>query len=378
MDNSNNPNSSNISNPPSEPSDLVGTSGPLPNPASRPGGLTQDITSFGINPAPNWSPPPPTSPANGISQPQPITPELTSPWPPPPAQSQPSQTQTSDLSQNPSSATPLDYSSNAPTADYSSPWTPPAPSQPQQPTYPTNTPPMPQSPTFTPPIESTPQPISELNSSPLDNPWGAPSQPPPINEELPISPQPTWTPPPVSSPLGTNLTSTPTPTEAGGMESRVNDSAAPTDLSHLISGNTPVGENLSYQTTPETLIVPSIANSTPEVPTLPSQEYKGIPKWLIGVGVGLILVVTGASAYFILGIGQPPKTTTSLPATQTSITQQVKPPPPIATPISQPTQPTPATGSANFEQLQGSGNTQQATSSGSTTIDTLRQRQQGR
>lgn len=83
-----------------------------------------------------------------------------------------------------------------------------------------------------------------------------------------------------------------------------------------------------------------------------------------------MLVVAGASGYFILGIGQPPKTPTSIPATQTpKTTRQVKPPP-VATPIPQPSPE--ATGSANFGQLGGAAASPQATSA----ADLLKQRQQ--
>ncbi len=142
--------------------------------------------------------------------------------------------------------------------------------------------------------------------------------------------------------------------------------SVPTDLSHLISNT----NSVPGQPAPETLIAPSV--STPEVPNLSTQNHKGMPVWLIGIGIGLLLMVAGASAYFILGIGQPTKTTTSLPATVATSTSS-----PTTAPVTQPTsQPAPiqsgsvATGSANFGELQGSGS-QTATSA----ADLLRQRQ---
>lgn len=193
----------------------------------------------------------------------------------------------------------------------------------------TSIPPDPAPPTFTPP-PTTP--------SPLDNPWGAPVQPPAFDN-----------PPPPTFP------SQPTP---------IQSEPAPTDLSHLISNNSqPDNAQQNPSGDPETLIVPP---NSPEVSTtIPAENHKDIPKWLIGVGVGLFIIVTGASAYFILGIGQPPKTT-SIPASQAE-KPTIKAPAPIATPVSQPA----ASGSANFGQLEAGGGTQQATSA----ADLLRQRQ---
>jgi len=192
--------------------------------------------------------------------------------------------------------------------------------------------------TFTPPAAN---PIGDTDepspaTSPLDKPW----------ETTPVNPaQPSWM-------MNTQTTNTPlSSTEA-----------APTDLSHLISDNqqesTPVP-------TAENLVAPS-TGVTPEVPNLPTETHTGIPKWLIGLGIGLLIIVLGASAYFILGIGQS-KETTSLPATTTP---QVKPPLPIATASAQPS-PTTTTDSAGFGQIEG--NAPSATSA----ADLIRQRQQG-
>ncbi len=214
--------------------------------------------------------------------------------------------------------------------------------------------------------------------SPLDNPWGVPSQPPPLDGSTEPS-----IPPPTPSSLGDQPTFQPTSPPSWSpqplsdqpmTEQNVTQTEpAPTDLSHLINNNgstTPLADQpMSAPSTnggAETLVAPS--NGTPDVPTLPTEDHKGFPKWTIGVGIGLLIIVVGASAYFILGIGQP-KTTTSVPAETAPVSQQVKPPAPIPTPVAQPTPV--ATGSANFGQLQGSG-TQQATSA----ADLIRQRQQ--
>lgn len=202
--------------------------------------------------------------------------------------------------------------------------------------------------------------------SALDNPMGSPIQPPAIDTPVP-SQDSTSTPPWASNtvnnpipPLSIDQTPVQTPPPATPVEQ------APTDLSHLISN--PVSP------TNETLVVSNV-NANPEVPTVPSESHKPIPKWLVGVGIGLLLIVVAASAYFILGIGQPAKTT-SIPATQAPAIAQVKPTAPVSTPAVQPQQQSGATESASFGQLQGStpvsGTQPQATSA----AELLKQRQQ--
>lgn len=241
---------------------------------------------------------------------------------------------------------------NPPPPNSSLPVSDPAPSP--NPTFPTYSPP-PANPADALPADTSLNSIPSSPSTPsLNNPWDAPSQLPPIDG----SPQ-NWSP-------STNQTLSSGP-PLPGLESTPTE-PAPTDLSHLISNNPlPVtGQNPAPQSS-ETLVVPSVT-PTPEVPTIPTQSNHGIPKWLIGVGIGLLIIVAGASAYFILGIGQPTKTS-SVPAEVTNTKQTVKTPPPIAT-----TAPAAATGSANFGELQGSNTAPQATSA----ADLLKQRQQGR
>ncbi|MBI2596812.1 hypothetical protein HYW41_01535 [Candidatus Daviesbacteria bacterium] len=221
--------------------------------------------------------------------------------------------------------------------------------------------------------------------SPLDNPWNAPIQPPPIDGSN-QNPQPTWVPNPSDAepistpPLQSTLSVSPedlTP-QVNGQTEPAQMESAPTDLSHLISNNNshtePAQNNLNPSSAAGTLVLPA-SPPTPDVPTTPLGEQKGLPKWSIGVGIGLLIIVAGASAYFILGIGQPSKDTTSLPAQVTKTS--VKTPPPIPSQVN-PTpnsNPAAATPSANFGQLQnGSTPTQQAT--GSSVIDRLRQRNQ--
>lgn len=224
----------------------------------------------------------------------------------------------------------------APTPDVSpSAWPTPQPTVSSW-TPPVQTPPQPEpTPTFTPLPPTNPAPPL----SPLDNPWGSPTQ----------------APPPPTQPNWTGVNTAPVPTES-----------APTDLSHLITNN----DSSSQQPAPETLVVPSVTTSIPDVSTLTTENHKGIPKWLIGLGAGLLILVLGASAYFILGIGQPSKETTSLPATTVSQTAQVKPPAPITTP--KPAEQPVASGSANFGALSGSANASPAATSAA---DLLRQGQ---
>lgn len=201
--------------------------------------------------------------------------------------------------------------------------------------------------------------------SPLDNPWGVSTQPPSINVNAPSDSQPTWQ-------MSTNPTNTQEPLNPN-VNTTINHSvteAAPTDLSHLITNN---DSQLANPQPTENLITTTSPNPTPEVPSIPTQHSQGIPKWLIGVGVGLLLVVIGASAYFILGIGQPAKETTSLPAT-VATDNQLKQTAPIATPVAnvQPSEQPIASGSSNFGELGGSAGTTQATSA----AELLRQRQQ--
>lgn len=110
--------------------------------------------------------------------------------------------------------------------------------------------------------------------------------------------------------------------------------AAPTDLSHLISSASQT--NSAYTPPiiqPETLVVPSNNDNT-IAPNVPSDApHRSLPKWAIGLGVGLLLAVFGASAYFILGIGQQTqRPQTSLPAVEQQTNQLTAPPPQFTSP----------------------------------------------
>lgn len=388
MDNNNNnptpsdPNNPNLNNP-------IPTVPTTDTPAAWPPPYTPPAA------APDPQPIVPSQPQVIPTTPVPPVPQETPAWTPPvnetpPAaasypwdqQAQPSTTPTPDPITTPQPTAVPDYSSPQPAA--APVWDPSVPAQPtmsdslsSQPPTPAIPDPIPQSasdqpdtsswnpqpappiadpmaqpaPTFTPPADqsmngSLPVPPQ---TSPLDNPWGAPIQVPPIDggNPTPSDSMPTWMP---STPTDTGVNPQPA--------SSIQTEPAPTDLSHLITNNS------QPEQAPETLVVPG-ATSAPEIPTVSTENHKRIPKWLIGIGVGLLIIVAGASAYFILGVGKPPETTTSLPATQAPA-QTIKQPLPIATPESQPT----ATGSANFGALEG-GSGQTATSA----ADILKQRQ---
>lgn len=374
MDNQNNPNSSG--------SDPVGTNNP--------------------NPAPAWSTNPPAPPPSGtgpVPEAPPTTNITNNPWAPPiqpPPQFTPQTADTGIPAVNVAQPAPLPSGTGpAPIPDYPSPVTTPSFPPPVSP--PIGPAPdilgisgipfgsIPQTPqpeplpipnTFTPPVQSTPPPaepvtngFAQQNTSPLDNPWGTPLSSPDTSTSIPPSPQPTWAPAPANPTVTTAPENTPMPSGPISTDSP----SIPTDLSHLISNNNSSDNGQNPAPSAETLVVPPQNSApSPDVPTVPTQKHKGIPKWLIGVGVGLLIMVAGASAYFILGIGQPSKTPTSLPAEVSKTT--VKTPPPIAKPTPQPTAaPAAASGSANFGQLQGS-QTPPATSA----ADLLKQRQQGR
>lgn len=183
-------------------------------------------------------------------------------------------------------------------------------------------------PTWTPPSPiPEPEPQPQTVNSALDNPFNAPPAPPPIDSQ-------------------------PTP---------IQSEPAPTDLSHLVENESPVYTPPLSQ--PETLITPQHdTTSVPEIPNVlgETESGNGIPKWVLGLGIGILLAVVSASAYFILGVGKPQEEATSLPATVEQKTLTT-PPPPV-------TSPTPATEAGTFGEV---GGTKPATSA----ADLLKQRQ---
>lgn len=167
-----------------------------------------------------------------------------------------------------------------------------------------------------------------------------------------------------SNPNANNSMNIPNPTVGSLTE------PAPSDLSHLVNASeeiNPAGQEPAIPLAqPETLVPGGVGTGT-EIPNVPTEEtHKNFPKWIIGVGVGLLLAVAGASAYFILGIGKTPPPA-SIPATTT---QENTIAPPVIQPTVVPTIAIPTASPSAGVSLPGGSGTQ-ATSA----ADLLRQRQ---
>lgn len=293
----------------------------------------------------------------GTPPPQPM-----SGWPPPPSSLPPTPEPVVPI---PEPSPPAGGPAEPPIPEPTPVWTPPVQPTPEpispmtESAWPSNPPATPTEPsipeptaTWTPPVQPAPEPIPPQPEPIIPQPNPTPPQP---------EPAPTFMPPQTDQSQSTNE-STIQPSWAISPETPpAPNESAPTDLSHLISNN--LGQELPTQPA-ETLVAPPTQNNATE--TNSPVTHKGIPRWLIGLAIGLLISVAGASAYFIIGIGQP-KTTTSVPAqveTQKTATQL---PPPL--PTSPPIQP--ASGSANFGELEGTAAQSKATSAG----DLMRQQQ---
>lgn len=96
--------------------------------------------------------------------------------------------------------------------------------------------------------------------------------------------------------------------------------SAPTDLSHLMDVPSVAPVSTAQ---PETLVVPQSTAETNQV--VNSSGSRGFPKIAILIGgLLLLLIVAGASAYFILGVGQTAQPQTSVPAEQQKLTNPPK------------------------------------------------------
>lgn len=148
----------------------------------------------------------------------------------------------------------------------------------------------------------------------------------------------------------------------------------PTDLSHLVDNSAmPVVGSGPVIAQPETVVVPSAPDPNQAVANTSS---KGFPKVLLIVAGLVLILVAGASAYFILGVGKPEENIPggSLPA-QTTI-----PTPEQTVPTAEPTLVPGSEGSssATFGNVNGSGSANLKASptpaGGTSAIDLLRRR----
>lgn len=322
----------------------------LPSPeAGSPPSSGLDLSS---NPPNNWASPSstePTSTAEPINNQPPSTSPLDNPYsvptPPPPPDA--GATLPNSATEPTSTPLPTDLGSagqifSSPTQDQTSPsssWSPPPAESNSAPT------------------QASTEPESASVTSSVGFTW--PSTPAPEQPATPTTPT-----------EDTTTASLTQPPEQPTSPESVPTEPAPTDLSHLInsSGSESSAVYNPPLSQPETLITPPGAST--EVPNVPTEHSGGgIPKWVLGVGAGLLVAVVGTSAYFILGVGKSQEPTTSVPATgQQTLTS----PPVVSTPA--PATTPAATGSASFGELETTPSAQ-ATSAG----ELLRQRQlQGR
>ncbi len=291
--------------------------------------------------------------------------------------------QTTDPNPIPNEPTPantIDQSSNWPPI---SPDTAALPANPDS--FPSSIPPQtePATPTFNQAIAA--QPDTGLGSFPsktfpgtsTDTPINPLDNPPTPSE----NPVPTFTPPQMETPstalpindlnnLGEGMPAANLPPYLEPTE------PAPADLSQLTAnaGIQPVEVYNPTVSAPETFVVPSEGSSNPQMPTtMTSGSHHRLPILAVMAAVVVILLVAGASAYFILGIGQ-----SSLPTVQPPLTN-------TPTALPQPTlapQPTPQastsvqTGSSSFGTLNGTSATPAPTKVASSAAEILRQRQQ--
>lgn len=170
---------------------------------------------------------------------------------------------------------------------------------------------------------------------------------------------------------------TSTPPQTPGIDS---PEPAPTDLSQLTENTNSVSSSPAdiytpQVSAPETLVVPSTPSSTPT--TVTTQHRRILPVLALVGGIIVVLIVAGASAYFILGIGRP-STTQSLPIVQQP--PLTNPPPQAPTPpaLPAPTTAPPADGSSSFGELNNgeSGSNPDATQGPTSAADLIRARSQ--
>ncbi len=179
------------------------------------------------------------------------------------------------------------------------------------------------------PNNPNPTPVQPVDPVPTSPMWGGQVVPPaPVTPPVP-EPVPTFTPPsipttpnfgesPVSpspAPAGSDASSVPSwapttdnstnPVVAGPIPTE----AMPTDLSNLM-GNTPPAVTTT-ETAQPSVVIPT---PSPEANQVVTSGSKGFPKIVLILGAVLILIAIGASAYFILGVGNSSSLPSSVPA----------------------------------------------------------------
>lgn len=213
-------------------------------------------------------------------------------------------------------------------------------------------------PTFIPPssVPTTPNfgenPMAMPATVPVSEP--VPVPPAPVESDVSSSSVPSWASP--SETPANPAPAGPIPTEA-----------TPTDLSNLM-GNAPA--------TPSEVAQPTVVVSPtgPETNQVVTSGAKGFPKIVLILGAVLILIALGASAYFILGIGNSSNLPASLPAEQQTLTT----PPKIVVPTVAPVEN--ATGAGTLGNPSGATTsgmvtpTKTATTSGTSALELLRSR----
>ena len=301
----------------------------------------------------------PSTPGGGLSQPQsnpsvlpevPIQNIVTSP-PPIPVETPILPDQPIHLDINPQQRVP----DLPPTSEFSTPPAPPPPPPVSEPanSWPSTPTPLndPASLTQPPPMQQPPAPLDNLTpgitsqpslSGTLDGAQTSPENPqittPPIGEAFQKDAANQAMPQNLSQSLGLNAQQP----QQNMQTPQIPNESAPTDLSHLISETTNGNSNHNEVYTPpvaqpENLVVPS--NNTPESISA-SGSHINLSKILIIVGILVVLIVSGLSAYFILGIGKPAPEPASLPvqeeSTLTNPPKQIATPSPIPLPSAAP------------------------------------------
>lgn len=148
------------------------------------------------------------------------------------------------------------------------------------------------------------------------------------------------------------------------------EDAVPTDLSHLVGDPGTQTNPVAAPVPTETVIVPQSQEATQAV----TGGGLSFPRWLIAVGVVVLLAVIGGSAYFILGVGKTQSTaesqspTSSTPSDTSSFV-------PVEVPVEVTSTPSGGLGGLVDEGLTPSPTGTSSAQKGTSALELLRQRQ---